>query len=146
MVDKRLVGWILVVCGILVLGIAGCQPESGPERVHLRGSVTYAGKPVVTGRILITPLPGTNAPVTTIDFKDGTYDTHSAAGKGVPVGQHRVEIIGYMTAELPPKNANDFAPPPPSDIPPKYNDQSTLTLDLPSGGESEMVKDFVLVP
>lgn len=134
-------GLVLSICGI-----AGCSSESGPERVHLKGAVTYAGRPVVTGRILITPLPGTDAPVTIIDIKDGNYDSQALSGEGVPVGQHRVEIMGFMTSTVPKKSDNDFAPPPPSDIPAKYNDMSTLTLDLPSGGESEVVKDFALAP
>ncbi len=134
--------WTLLALCVLAVG---CTQQSGPPRVHLKGTVAYQGKPLEVGTIRITPLPGTEVPMTIIEFKDGKYDSHSDGGTGVPIGKHRVEINAYTAAEYAKRSGGGpFDPPPTNLLPAKFNENSTLELDLSSPPGPEMDHPFEL--
>src|SRR5262245_10803606 len=81
----------LAALGIVVL--AGC----GGERTYeLSGSVTFKGKPVPTGQIMLEPdaSAGNKGPAAFAKIKDGHYDTRILEGRGTVGGPHIVQIQG----------------------------------------------------
>ncbi|WP_417385541.1 hypothetical protein [Gimesia sp.] len=81
---------------LIVLTVAGCSGQvEGPQRYTLSGTVTYAGKPVPEGEIIITPDSSTNnsglGSYATI--KDGHFET--APGKGVAAGDYHLSVTGF---------------------------------------------------
>lgn len=74
----------------LLLG--GCGGDDGGRNVHVKGTVTFDGKPVPSGRIGFEPT-GDGAPgFATI--KDGEFDTSLEGNKGTVGGPHKVMITG----------------------------------------------------
>ena len=63
----------------------------------MSGVVTYKGKPVEKGQIRFIPIGAPGGPVTVDPIEQGKYTTKNTAG--VPVGTHRVEILGYDAKE-----------------------------------------------
>ncbi|MDA0658606.1 MAG: hypothetical protein O2931_02060 [Planctomycetota bacterium] len=121
----------------------GCG-DAGQGRVVLSGKLSYRGEPLDVGEIRFIPEPGTNAPLTLVPFRGGSYDT--SFENGVPLGKYRVEITARRTnAAAAPKMVNgDEIPVPVEDVlPEKYNSKSELKLELTSGERSK-VHDFVL--
>ena len=129
---------------LLVASILGCGATTGPERAIVSGSVTYDGQPVEDGMIRFVPAEGTKAPVSGAVIKAGRYTADSQGG--VPVGTHRIEILGNRPD---PKAAPVVDVPGvegPATIqylPAKYNQTSQLTLTVKPGG-GPMTKDFSL--
>jgi hypothetical protein len=80
---------ILPLCVVLV----GC--ESRADRFDLSGSVTYGGKPVPAGYMVIKPdvSAGNKGPGATATINDGRYETR--AGRGTIGGPHIVTIFGF---------------------------------------------------
>lgn len=72
--------------------IAGCS-QSAPDRVVVGGSVTYNGEPVPNGQITFIPSEANPGPVSGGPIKDGRYVAQARGG--VPLGKHRVEIVGF---------------------------------------------------
>jgi hypothetical protein len=119
--------------------LAGCS-KSGPVKTTVSGAVTYNSEPVEVGIIRFIPTGGTEGPLATATIADGRY-TATAAG-GVPVGKHKVEILGYV--ELP--RAANLPPMAPTAreqyIPDEFNKSSKLEFTIDSAGE--VSKDFAL--
>lgn len=109
--------------------------------MRLSGEVRYDGQPMEVGRIRFIPLPGTEAPLTIIDFKEGKY--HTDAYGGVPVGGHRVEITAHTAADFAEYRPGPFSVPPAQLLPKKYNVESTLQIEIPTG-QRRMEHDFHL--
>ena len=128
-------------CCLLIVMCLGCGRMDGPERVPVSGEVQYAGEPVRDGRIRFVPIAPDVGPVSISFVKDGRFTT--AEFGGVPVGRHRVEILAYDTTDLATRDSGFGQPPPPQLLPPKYNKQSELTLEIVSGSEA-LVHDFIL--
>ena len=135
-VSNHLLGLLSLM--LLTLGCFG--GADGPERVVVSGKVTYMGKPVEAGMIRFVPAEG---PVAEALIEDGNYSvTHRG---GVPVGAQRVEIRGEKVVKAAPIEADGG----PEDavteqyIPRQYNEDSTLTFDVPPGAK-ELTKDFDL--
>jgi len=74
--------------------ILGCGAPSGPPRYDLEGSVTYGGKPVPAGRVVLEPDSdkGNSGPASYGEIKDGRYVTEP--GKGTVGGPHVARISG----------------------------------------------------
>ena len=93
----RRTAWVL---GLLALGLlAGCGNKNEPARYRVSGSVSFDGKPVPFGDVLITPddtkkNTGAQAIAT---IRNGKYDT-SAAGKGYGGGPAVIRVTG-LTGE-----------------------------------------------
>jgi hypothetical protein len=134
------------VIGIVVLAAAGC----GPGSADVTGKVTYKGKPVVCGAVVIVGADG--LPKSGLIQPDGTFRVEA-----VRVGPARVAVTSpppASAASTRPKarggrdagGDGEKTPPPqapPADpevvknwvsLPEKYGDptQSGLTIDVPS--------------
>jgi hypothetical protein len=134
----------LILIGIF-LTLVGCGRE-GPERVPLSGTVTFRGEPVEKGRIYFFPAEGTMAPMSGGHIAQGRYVVEHKGG--VPVGTHRVEIVGFRPdpryAHLA-QETSDVEDELPEEqyIPEKYNKSSELQLTIPAGS-GPMTEDFAL--
>jgi hypothetical protein len=112
----------------------GCAPEGAP-RGGIHGRVTVGGKPLTRGRILFLPQnpPG---PVVSAMIQDGAYQLH--AEEGPLVGHNRVEVEAELDLGFPIDDEQAFAqrraaPLPPNPIPPRFNRQSTLAIEIQEG-------------
>lgn len=128
----------LTLLGFLVL--SGCGRRSELEKVVVHGTVTREGGPMAKGRITLFPLGDTKGPVSGAEIKQGVYriDIHG----GVPVGKHRVafhevEVDAKRDPSLPPPLVENNI------LPPKFNDQSKLEFEVPSGSRT-IERDFDL--
>jgi len=131
---------------LVVVSLTGCGGSDGPERVVVEGRVTYSGTPVSSGRIRFMPMPGYDVPMSGAYIVNGTYRID--AGGGVPIGRHRIEItsrqIDPKYAHLAGSNSEtENELPKIQIIPPQFNEQSTLELEVPSGSDP-ISKDFDL--
>ncbi len=126
---------------LLTVAVAGCGglPDE-PQRVPVKGQVTYDGRPVADGRIRFEPMGRTKGPVSGGAIADGRFLIDHKGG--VPVGRQRVHIEAYRTAE--------HARPDPVEgplrvqfLPERYNVKSTLKITIESGS-SEIARDFPL--
>lgn len=116
-----------VALAILTVVSSGCGRDDGTAEVH--GTVTVDGTPAKTGAMTFTPIDGQSG-TAGASITDGKYTAR------VPIGQCRVEVrvskvVGeskmYPSADAPTKQILTEA------LPPKYNDQSELTLDVQPG-------------
>lgn len=126
---------------LLASFLSGCGRRDGIERVYLTGEVTYGGQPLEVGQIRFVPIDGTDAPVTIERFEGGKYET--ATSQGVPVGRHRVEILAYTAENFANWPTGPGSRPIPQILPPKFNRQSELSIEL-SSGTDKLVRDFRL--
>ena len=138
--EENLVRAFFVIWLLLAACCAGCSQSIVVEKTTVSGTVTYNGQPVEKGEIRFLPKSGTAGPLASGAIVDGKY-TVTAAG-GVPVGTHKVEIVGH--GELPkPANAPPIAPTPREQyIPAKYNTSSELECSVASSGN--VTQDFKL--
>ena len=130
--------------------VAGCG-RTGLDRRVVTGTVTYLGTPIEVGEIQFYPDGDTKGPQTGIQIENGKYRIDAKGG--VPIGTHKVRIIGYMNtgraltpqqkAMLPPdlqdSDVGSFV----QFLPPKYNKQTELTATVESGG-GEQTENFEL--
>ncbi|MEO7402650.1 MAG: hypothetical protein ABIU95_03170 [Burkholderiales bacterium] len=128
---------------VLAASIVGCGKHDKWERVVVSGVVTYQGQPVEKGQIRFIPVKGPGGPVTVDPIDEGKYSTKNTAG--VPIGTHRVEILGYDAKQYAAASTGPGAPPVPQLLPKKYNLQSELTETLDTT-QSEKTLDFNLSP
>jgi hypothetical protein len=139
------------VCFTMIAGSALAMPvltgcgTNGPQRAAVSGAVTYRGKPVALGQIRFVPKPGTEAPVSGAEIHDGKYEVLKG---GVPVGTHRVEILGHRSLQpgVDPAQAiggPNLGPAMEQYIPPKYNAATQLEMTI-APGSGKITKDFNL--
>jgi hypothetical protein len=128
---------------LLLVFFTSCGKHDRWNRVDVSGVITYKGMPVEKGQIRFIPIDGPGGPVTVDPIEQGKYNTKNTAG--VPVGTHRVEILGYDAREYANASTGPGAPPVPQLLPKKYNLQSELkeTFDTT---QSEKTLDFNLLP
>jgi hypothetical protein len=129
-----------VAASVLLLSLAGCG-DSGPARGPITGTVTLGGQPLKLGRIMFTPVEPNEGPAVSAPVVDGRYTLARAAG---PVaGKNRVEVDSDLAASLGfaledeeafAKRGNVKLPPDP--IPPTFNRQSTLTVEVAADREN----------
>jgi hypothetical protein len=124
---------------LVAVHLAGCGSSDGLTRVVVEGNVKLNGSPVEKGQIRFIPQIGTKGPVYLQDIVDGKYVCDRAGG--VPVGQHRVEILAWDPSVPFPKGPG--APTPKQLAPEKYNVKSELTMTL-DDSTNTVVKDFDL--
>jgi hypothetical protein len=81
---RRIAATSLLACA---LALAGCGKKDPENVVHVRGTATYAGRPIPRGMIVFEPDPskGSSGPQGHADIKDGHFDT-SLSNKGAVVG------------------------------------------------------------
>lgn len=111
--------------------MAVCTLGCGPRMGRLQGSVTFDGKPVDRGRVVLVR----NQDDTRIHQAPVMSGTFSLVA---PVGTYRVEIFAlHDDAAL----AADPALPM-QYIPPRYNAESTLTVEIQPSGRSKLNVDL----
>jgi hypothetical protein len=137
-------------CGlVLTIGIvSGCGPK-GLERVILTGDVSHNGQPIPHGIIRFTPSTSTLGSTVAATIENGKYKVDSRGG--VPVGTHSVQIEAYRI--VPRSESRPGVPPPPNAVapagdriqwlPPKYNDETELTVTI-EPDSLDFVRDFAL--
>jgi hypothetical protein len=120
---------------VSVLVALGCDDSDGIDRVLISGDVTFNGEPVEKGQIRFIPIDGAANPITIDPIDDGAYTTENT--RGVPVGTHRVEILGYDGEEYRNAPTGPGAPPVRQLLPKKYNKESELQVTLESGQDND---------
>lgn len=83
---KTIATSIVILSCVVILGCG----QSGPERSAIQGKVTVAGTPLVSGRILFTPIAPTTGPVATAMIVNGVYQLPRE--QGPVVGKLRVTL------------------------------------------------------
>jgi hypothetical protein len=114
--------------------LSGCGPEPVGSTVH--GEVTFQGKPLDEGMIVFSPAEGqptfSGAPI-----KDGRYTV--PAESGLAPGKYSVRIsstegggpaTGGLSVDAPETESKER-------IPPEYNVQSALTVEVKESGENK---------
>lgn len=125
---------ILVACAALAVGCG----RGGTRTVPVSGSVTFAGKPVASGEIVLRDPEGRLASAAA-RIADGQYRMRA------PVGPKRVEIIATRPAAAAARpRPGGEEPPVEMYVPERYNALSTLTADVTAAGPNQF--DFALAP
>ena len=128
----------------LVVALLGMCAGCGSKLATVQGNVTFDGKPVEQGSIVFEPADGAG-PVAGGTIEKGTY--RLAGEGGVVPGKKLVRII----AVRPTGRKIEAGPPTPPGtmvdelrpyIPAIYNQQSTLTIEVPAG---QVTRNFELV-
>jgi len=119
--------WVLSFAGLLSLGCG----NSGPTTYPVTGTVTFDGVPLAEADIMLLDADGKLAPDGG-KVKDGQFQLKTTSGK------KRVEIRATRKEKLPPGQEGamgeseayiDY-------IPPRYNSDSELTIDVQTTGEN----------
>ena len=128
---KGSIGLLLV----LAVPLVGCSPSTH-GRVEVAGQVSIDGAPIEQGGISFIPLPPLAGPTAGARITAGKYQIPAIQGP-LP-GKHRVEIKAMRKTGR--QIVNDMQPPPDNlvdeieqFVPPRYNTQSTLTMDIIQG-------------
>jgi hypothetical protein len=137
----RRISW-LVAIPVLAVGCSGQDFKVVP----VSGRITKNGEPLANVRVVFQPMEGENpgpGSAGTTDA-DGRYtliiSSQQFSGKGAVVGKHRVTIGTILPGEGskptdPSVGSPDGEPLAGKElIPPEYNQDSTLTFDVPAGG------------
>lgn len=136
----------VVLC--LLSQFFGC---GGSNRGAVKGMVTLDGEPLPSGTIAFLPIDGTQSPSAGESIQGGKYSI--SADKGPMVGVFRVEIHASRKTGQRLKRrdvpGHPFGRDPEGDveetveaIPPEYNKESTLRVEVHSGNNTH---DFKLV-
>src|SRR5690606_29007248 len=120
---------IALACALL----AGCGPTQG-EPIHVRGAVTYRGKPVENGVVMIHPdtTHGNQGQRGMAVIKAGRFDTSEDRGRGAPPGAVKFVVGGLEAA---PSSAEDADAKPlfrPYEFPARVDaDHTTFDIQVP---------------
>jgi hypothetical protein len=130
----------LVVLPLLFL-TEGCA-RKGPQRLSITGNITLKGIPLDQGRIEFLPTEQGQSFATGAMILNGAYTV--PAEHGLPLGKYRVII--HSTA---PPTGDPSEKAPGSDlpilkerIPPSYNSESTVTVEVTADGPNRF--DFMI--
>jgi hypothetical protein len=126
---------MLSIAGLAALAAAGCGGD-GLNRGAVAGRVTVGGAPLAKGRILFVPVAPNTGPAASATIVDGQYTL--ACDAGPIVGQNRVEVeaevdLGFAIDDEAAFAARGGRPLPPNPIPPAFNRQSTLAVEIKPG-------------
>jgi hypothetical protein len=129
---------------LLVVGCLSCCGGCGPQgtRRAVSGSVTFEGQPLEYGSITFLTSSGPPGPVGGALIRTGRYDV--PASQGLDPGTYRVAISspvpgGTLSAE---ELAAGASPRAKERIPPQFNDDSRLTIEVKTSGPNRF--DFDL--
>ena len=85
---------MLAGTGLVLLSAAGCGSGNSLDLAAVKGTVTYAGKPLDHGRIAFTPTGNTQGPQAVAIIKPGgEFVMKTANSEGVVVGTHKVTVV-----------------------------------------------------
>jgi hypothetical protein len=129
-------GALSALCLAIVCS-SGCG-QSGPPRGAVQGRVTIGGQPLANGRILFLPAEG---PAVSAVIVNGDYQLSESDG---PIaGVNRVEVDAAMDLGFAIDDEAAFAqrggrPLPPNSVPPEFNRNSKLSIDIHSGADNAL--------
>lgn len=140
-----------ILGSILVAAIgfaAGCGP-SGPQRAAVHGRVTIADQPLASGQILFVPVAPNSGPAVSAAIVNGEYKIDES--EGPIIGKNRVEVRGERPLGFAIDDEQAFAqrggaPLPPDPIPPQFNENSTLFLEVVADQDNKYDVPIPLVP
>jgi hypothetical protein len=122
---------------VLLAAFVGCG-ASGPPRAPIQGAVTVAGQPLAAGRIVFVPVTPNEGPATTARIVNGKYELPHR--EGPVVGTNRVEVAADVNLGFALDDEQAFAKygrrMPPNPIPPQYNQQSQLVVEVAEDTEN----------
>jgi len=134
--------WVSVALLVALGAVSGCGRGGGSSgQAEVKGRVTFNGTPVAAGTLNMIPVEPTGNKVS-VPITAGDYIVPKESGPDF--GKYRVEIYAFEPLK-PPSGAvegdAEAASATRQIIPPKFNQQSTLELDVDA---AEMQKDFEL--
>ncbi len=123
---------VAIRCGVLVLGIlpllTGCG-STAPKLVDVKGKVTLDGAALATGQVSLDAGDGT-APAT-LDVVDGAFAGKASVGKKTV----RISSLKKVAQKATGPGAEEESLQ--NIIPPKYNTESTQTVEVKDPGPNE---------
>jgi hypothetical protein len=123
-------GWLCALAVALAWTAAGCS--MGPAVGTVTGDVTFDGQPVKDGHLTFTPVDG-KGQTGGAAIVDGKFKAEQVPATKMKVEIHGNKVIGkrkaYDTPESP--MMDEIA----ELLPPKYNFNSELTLDVKRGSQ-----------
>ena len=123
--------WLLAV--MLLLFFGACS-KSSLTLAPISGTVTYNGKPLTHGKVILVPQKETKGPMGSGDIgPDGKYTIKTAKRVGAIVGNHKVTVMCRRKPTEAEKAALQITP---LLIPKQYasTDTTPLELTVPEGG------------
>jgi hypothetical protein len=129
---------LLVFLTPMIAAAPGCG-KSGPVRAPIQGKITVGGQPLAKGRILFTPIAPNHGPATSAMIAEGVYSIPQ--NEGPVVGKNRVEVEADLNLGFALDDEAAFAkrggkPLPPNPIPPQFNRESQLVVEVQPGAEN----------
>ena len=126
--NSRSVGTRLIALAALICG--GCGGGLTSSGYSASGTVTWKGRPLEQGTIQFLP-DGGQAPMVGGEIKDGQYVLPNPPG--LLVGTYRVRI-NSRSGPAGPRDSNLTDPRSKEQIPPEYNEKTTLKAEVIGGG------------
>jgi len=127
---------VLTACalGWTLLALSGCGGSSDVKRTPVSGTVQLDGAPLPEGMIQFIPDLGVKGPPVQLEIHEGKFSASTANGPAA--GRNAVQITalkktGKKTKTIMGEEADEII----QYVPARYNEQSTLTADVQSGGE-----------
>ncbi len=129
------IAWILLVMAVVV---SGCG-QDGPKLVHLNGLVTLDGLPLAHAHLAFRDADGTGrrGAAARTDEDGYYYLRYSELRDGIEPGMYKVSI-STLSPEMPGGLMGIK-----EQVPPKYNKNTTLTVEASLSGASELNFDLV---
>lgn len=142
------------ICGLSrwiaasLLFVSGCGGQPNFQRAPVGGVVSLDTKPLKSGMVRFIPTGTNKGPAAVAMVKEGRFEL--AQVNGPVAGQLRIEIeaTGFEGFEIDDevayaeRAAKGSSPIPPNPIPPQYNKNSTLTIQVPLEGDRNL--NFIL--
>ena len=88
---------MVVLMFLAVCALSGCGRDSEPKRNRVSGKVTYDGKPVAFGDVVITPddTKKNSGAQGFANIRDGHYDTGAEGGRGYGGGPAVLHVTAF---------------------------------------------------
>jgi hypothetical protein len=130
----------LSALAIAIVCSSGCS-DSGTPRGSVQGRVTIGGQPMAKGRILFLPIAPNEGPTVSAAVANGEYSL--ARHEGPLAGPNRVELEADLNLGFAIDDEAAFAqrggrPLPPNPVPPEFNRNSKLVVEIKSGEENSL--------
>ncbi len=123
--QRTFLTFVCFATGIGLLITTGCGGKTDPRKYPIWGTVTYQGKPVPAGTVMLEPdvAKGNSGPAVALKIRNGKYDSRRE-GLGHIGGPHKVRITG-LSGEA---SGDEFFP----EGTPLFPEWQT-SVDLPKG-------------
>ena len=91
---------LMLRCMLLIVLLSACNRQ--PDPIHVSGTVTYQGKPVPRGFILIHAdrKKGNSGLYGIANIRDGKFDTNEEGGRPAMPGPVNFAVAGYGQGQL----------------------------------------------